>query len=274
VDRRLFLRSIAGSAAFAAGVRHARAAPMSPMLRVAYVAGGPGGTDGARLGADEAARAAALVGGSVMLTIGDDAARLLADRRPAVLVGGSDDEQGARLATLAADAGALFLNVGAAGDLLRNAPCRPHAFHVAASDRMRRDAAAGRDPHVVVLWHPSLERFGAAQLNDRFRARFGRAMDGDAWAAWMALKIATEAALRVGRADPADLAAHLVRPGVRFDGHKGVPLAFGAADHQLRQPLYVVDTGAGNAARVEEVMSPASPAGTPALAACPAGGAR
>ena len=100
--------------------------------------------------------------------------------------------------------------------------------------------------------------YGAAQLNDRFRARFGRGMDGEAWAAWMAVKVATEAALRVRDVRPDALAAYLARPNVRFDGHKGRPLSFGASDHQLRQPLYVIRPAAEGGARAVEVPTVAS----------------
>ena len=64
---------------------------------------------------------------------------------------------------------------------------------------------------------------------------------------------------RVGAAhrgpDATRLAAYLARPGVRFDGHKGRPLDFGASDHQLHQPLNLV-RGDGAAAQVEEIAPP------------------
>jgi ABC transporter substrate binding protein (PQQ-dependent alcohol dehydrogenase system) len=115
-------------------------------------------------------------------------------------------------------------------------------------------AAAGDSAAAeLALWHESLTMYGAAQLNDRFRARFGRGMDGDAWAAWMAVKVATEAALRVRDVTPDTLAAYLARPNVRFDGHKGRPLSFGASDHQLRQPLYAIRPAPEGGARAVEV---------------------
>ena len=243
-DRRRFLLSVAGAAGLVPWSGRAGAVA----LRVGLVGRDDGGGTalGARLGAEEGARGAALFGGDVRLVVHDDARRLLDAEGAQVLVGGRDDAECERLSALA-ERGALFLNVGAAGDALR-ARCRPRTFHVAASESMRRAArrGAGSDGEVA-LWHGSLTRFGAAQLNDRFRARFGRAMDGDAWAAWMAVKVATEAALRARDAAPAALAAHLARPGVRFDGHKGTPLSFGATDHQLRQPLYLVRAGTARA---------------------------
>jgi ABC transporter substrate binding protein (PQQ-dependent alcohol dehydrogenase system) len=102
----------------------------------------------------------------------------------------------------------------------------------------------------VEIWHPSLERFGAAQLNDRFRARFAAEMDGPAWAGWMAAKALWEASLRARGTDPAALRAHLERAATRFDGHKGWPLSFRPGDRQLRQPLYLVADAPGGATRV------------------------
>lgn len=80
---------------------------------------------------------------------------------------------------------------------------------------------------VPVAWHPSLRRYGAAQLNERFRERTGRGMDENAWYGWMAVKLVAEAGLR-GR----PLAE------ARTDGHKGGALSF--REGRLHQPLYVL----------------------------------
>jgi hypothetical protein len=93
----------------------------------------------------------------------------------------------------------------------------------------------------VELWHPSLERFGGDQLNERYQRRFGEPMDSDAWAGWVAIKIAAEASLRAHATTPAALAGALTDSSARFDGHKGHPLTFHPASHELLQPLYVVD---------------------------------
>ena len=104
-----------------------------------------------------------------------------------------------------------------------------------------RDIVGQRPPDTarlqIALWHPALERFGASQLTDRYRARYGTDMDSDAWAGWMAVKIAWESALRaspgaVGRRDAIARGA--------FDGHKGRPLRFGA-DGVLQQPLVLIE---------------------------------
>jgi hypothetical protein len=221
---------------------------------------------GATLAEEEAGRAAALVGGArgmrVELVVHDDARTLARELRPAVLVGGLGDAgDGAScllLAEVAGGAGALAMNVGCAGDALRGERCARSLFHVAASEAMRRDARrlahAPADARIE-LWHHSLEPYGAAQLVERFRAMHGLPMDSPAWAGWFAVKVAAEAFLRAGSADPMAIRAVLERPASRWDGHKGVPLSFRAWDHQLRQPLYVVRGEAATA--VPEMRSSA-----------------
>ena len=250
LDRRRFLGAAALCAAATLLPARLRAAP-APALRVGLLlppAPGAATRDamrrGAELGAAEAERGAQLLGGSFVLLPADGgdvasaARRLVRESRAAALVGGGDEDGGRALPALATELGVPVLNVGARADALRGAHCAPLLFHVAASDAMARDAMAGHaDARRAVLWHPALERFGAAQLNDRFRARFDAPMDGAAWATWFALKALWESAARAHDATPGALAAALAAG--RFDGHKGAPLSFRAWDRQLRQPLYL-----------------------------------
>ena len=76
-----------------------------------------------------------------------------------------------------------------------------------------------------VLWHSSLERFGAGQLNDRFKAA-GVTIDEQAWLGWFAVKVLWEAGVRDKH--PRDLS---------YDGHKGTALRFNQHG-VLVQPLY------------------------------------
>jgi hypothetical protein len=121
------------------------------------------------------------------------------------------------------------------------APVRPRVFRVASSPRFRRQVLARQTtPGLqVVDWHPDLERFGAEQLNDRFHRRFGQAMDEPAWRGWIAVKIATELALRIPPGATTGLLDLL--PHAAFDGHKGSQLRFDPQDHYLVQPVYLVD---------------------------------
>jgi ABC-type branched-subunit amino acid transport system substrate-binding protein len=103
----------------------------------------------------------------------------------------------------------------------------------------------------LALWHPALERFGAAQLTDRFRARYGEAMDSDSWAGWMAVKIVWESSLRA--ANHTDGLRDAIARGA-FDGHKGKALRFGP-DGVLQQPLIIVRRGAGASSASDSVVA-------------------
>jgi hypothetical protein len=215
---------------------------------------------GVRLGAAEAKQTANLFGSDVQLLearAGSDpvasATKLLSQRKVDVLIGTSPADAEA-LSRLAEQRHVLFLNAASRSQALR-AQCRRYTLHVQASEGMynnallaERQAFARGDrtpsraaaPDSVVLWSSTLQRYGAAQINDRFRAKYHSGMDGGAWAGWVAVKIAAESALRGRSTEPARLLIYLESPATTFDGHKGWPLSFRIADHQLRQPLYTV----------------------------------
>lgn len=90
----------------------------------------------------------------------------------------------------------------------------------------------------VVLWHPTLFRYGASELNERFSRKYGVPMSDEAWKGWVAVKAIVESALRAQHDEPCDALAAL-----RFDGHKGRPLYFDPVTRTLVQPLYVVKDG-------------------------------
>lgn len=215
------------------GLDLAAAARAAVTLRLATLDAGDSLRDGALLGVEEAKHAATLFGGAVSITHLETNAVPPTDLA-AVIAGGS----GRRMSSLigAGGPGPVIVNAASGDDALRGASCSARLFHVTPSDAMRRDASPTDD---VVAWDPALERFGADTLNQRFRSRFGRMMDEDAWCGWMAVKVLWESALRVRSAAPDRLSEFLSRDTTQFDGHKGRPLSFRRWDHQLRQPLYV-----------------------------------
>ncbi|MFL5557845.1 MAG: ABC transporter substrate-binding protein [Gemmatimonadaceae bacterium] len=212
---------------------------------------------GVRLGAAEARQTSQLFGSDVELfeaVGGTDATaavqRLLSERGIQVLIGVSAQDLDA-LSRFAEANHVLLLNVASRSPALR-AACRRYTFHIEASDAMYANAARTLTrssvfaalsatpvrPDSVVLWAAGLQRYGASQINDRYRSRYHVLMDGAAWAGWIAVKIAAEASLRARSTEPAKLLAYLESSTTQFDGHKGWPLTFRLADHQLRQPLY------------------------------------
>lgn len=106
-----------------------------------------------------------------------------------------------------------------------------------ASTKMAPVAGSG---YRASLWEATLDAYGARELNARFDARWGRPMDPPAWAGYMAVKIAFEAALNAGAKDGASLAAFLTSDQALFDVSKGIGVTFRRWDHQLRQSLYLV----------------------------------
>lgn len=88
----------------------------------------------------------------------------------------------------------------------------------------------------VVEWHPSLRRYGASELNERYRRETGAGMGPEAWLAWFAVKALVETALRHPDAPRCGALG-----ASRFDGHKGRPLVFDPDTRALRHPVYVAD---------------------------------
>lgn len=228
LTRRKFLWA---TATLAAAAGRAWSAEPRPLVLGHVLPADQTAAQGALLAAEEAARAAELLGARLELRTGDAAA--LIDAGALALIGGLDAAASAR--------GVPLLTTRAPGD---DEPLRENVFHVASGPRDRRAALErwkkGGGEVEITDWHPSLTRFGAEQLNQRYRERFGSPMEPLAWTSWMAVKAAAEAALR-GAKTPADLSRRLATLG--FDGHKGIRLRFRSTDHRLRQPLYVVAGG-------------------------------
>jgi hypothetical protein len=200
---------------------------------------------GITLGIEEAQRTARLFGWEVVaLRAPDsldtaDAMRFLATQGVTAMVGNLTASLQLRSGLRSVP---LMMDVGAR----HNAPdndCGQREFrllplldsaHWAAHDQQKPwELYAG-----LVAWDPALERFGAAQLNDRYRKRFGSEMDENAWAGWMSIKILVDAALRKGTKDPCALERFFVSTEAHFDGHKGVPLFFDPRTRDLVQPLF------------------------------------
>jgi hypothetical protein len=269
VNRRAFVRSCAGAAA----TSFLPWPQPLPTLRFAIleISGAPRFGDGAALGYVEALQTAKLFHKGTIKAVHAaehglpvrvaGIATLLAQNGAQVIVAGLNDAD-ARTAALECDrAGAIFINCGARGNDLRKEICSPLVFHVEASDAMyesaRKLAPPGGD---IALWSGRLEKYGAAQLNDRFGAAEGAPMRAGDWAGWFAIKVIWESFLRTGKADPVSLARYMSTDGVTFDGHKGAPLSFRTWDHQLRQPLYAMPRS--SSAPPREIPDTSRPAGS------------
>jgi ABC transporter substrate binding protein (PQQ-dependent alcohol dehydrogenase system) len=111
---------------------------------------------------------------------------------------------------------------------------------------------------VADAWARNFERYGAPQLDRRFRRGAGRPMTGHDWAAWIAAKAVLQAAL-VQPANPTAAVSvkRLTAPDFTLDGFKGARVSFRPWDRQLRQPLLLTDgQGVIGIAPVEGVLHP------------------
>jgi len=88
-----------------------------------------------------------------------------------------------------------------------------------------------------VAWHWTWEHNGAPQVNSRFqKLTGGRLMASADWAAWIAVKMVVQAALRTRSADFDQQRKFILGEG-SFDGNKGVAVSVRSWDHQLRQAI-------------------------------------
>ena len=229
VSRRDFARSLFGIAAGLSGFGF-----WSDALAISIVSPSlsPSFEKGARMSVEEAHRSATLFGKHLVV---HSATAASAPALPVqFIIACVNDSQVKQLAKACDRRGITLFNCGSRADSLRRTLCSPRTFHIEASEAMY-SSASRQSPRAkrVALWDARLEKYGAAQLNDRFRSFAREPMDGSAWAGWVAVKIAWESFLR-GSSPLVDL---------QFDGHKGAPLSFRSWDHQLRQPLYAVGDG-------------------------------
>ncbi|WMT91724.1 ABC transporter substrate-binding protein [Pelagibacterium sp. H642] len=93
----------------------------------------------------------------------------------------------------------------------------------------------------ATAWEPTLDAYGARELNARYMQRWGEPMEQAAWATYQAVKAFFEAATFTGSTEPESVFAHLSAPNSVFDVWKGIGTSFRPWDHQMRQPLYLVD---------------------------------
>lgn len=124
----------------------------------------------------------------------------------------------------------------------------------------RQAAPVAGSGHRAALWEATLDAYGARELNARFDSRWGRPMDPPAWSAYVAVKIAFEAAMGSGGVEAAGIAAYLAGPQGLFDVSKGIGMTFRPWDHQLRQSLYLVkiNPDAGASVQLDALLARAS----------------
>lgn len=95
------------------------------------------------------------------------------------------------------------------------------------------------------LWHSGLFRYGARELNNRYREAFDRPMGPQGWANWTAVKLLGDLLVSPPREEGRGLVERLEEE-VAFDGYKGPPLSFRPWNHQMGQGMYVLHPSVGD----------------------------
>ena len=96
---------------------------------------------------------------------------------------------------------------------------------------------AGSAGLTVGAWHKTHEAWGALQLQNRFKDKFGRPMAEKDYLGWLGARSLGEAATRSHSTNATDIKRLLLDPSFSVAGFKGVPLSFRPWDHQMRQPI-------------------------------------
>ena len=91
----------------------------------------------------------------------------------------------------------------------------------------------------ATAWEPTLDAYGARELNARYMDRWDVPMEGAAWATYQGIKVIFEAAMFSGTTATDSVLSYLSAPTSVFDVWKGIGTSFRPWDHQLRQPLYL-----------------------------------
>lgn len=91
----------------------------------------------------------------------------------------------------------------------------------------------------ALAWHPQWERNGGPQVSRRFRKLAGRAMTGQDWSAWIAVRSITALLVEQPAAGAPEQARALRGGSLYLDGAKGPRLSYRAWDGQLRQPVFL-----------------------------------
>lgn len=104
---------------------------------------------------------------------------------------------------------------------------------------VRARPVVGSSDLEAVGWHWTWEHNGAPQVNSRFQRRSGgRRMQGADWAAWIAVKMVVQSALRTRSVDFRKQ-REFILGGAGFDGDKGLAVSIRPWDQQLRQAVFL-----------------------------------
>ncbi len=100
---------------------------------------------------------------------------------------------------------------------------------------------AGSAGLVPTSWDPSMEQWGATQLQNRFLKKFSRRMTALDMQAWSAARMIGEAVTRTKSGDAQVVRTYLLSPDFALAAFKGQKLTLRPWNLQLRQPILLSD---------------------------------
>lgn len=95
----------------------------------------------------------------------------------------------------------------------------------------------GTQSLVATSWHRVHEQWGAVQIQNRFKAKTGRWMAEQDYAAYLAVRAIGEAAVRTKSNQMQIIKEYMLSDQFALQGYKGKPLSFRPWSGQLRQPV-------------------------------------
>lgn len=96
---------------------------------------------------------------------------------------------------------------------------------------------AGTQGLTATSWHRTHEQWGAVQLQNRFKEKYGRWMEEIDYAGYLAARAIGEAATRAQSNELQPVKDYMLSSAFALQGYKGTPLSFRPWNGQLRQPV-------------------------------------
>ncbi|GAB4067718.1 ABC transporter substrate-binding protein [Ancylobacter sonchi] len=96
---------------------------------------------------------------------------------------------------------------------------------------------AGTQGLMSLAWHPTMENWGASQLQNRFFKQHQRMMQPLDFQMWEGVFAVASAGMKTRSSEVGKIRAQLLAPDYDLPVFKGVAASFRPWDHQLRQPI-------------------------------------
>ena len=90
---------------------------------------------------------------------------------------------------------------------------------------------------VPTAWHRTHEKWGATQMQNRFRRKAGRWMTSVDYAGWVAARTIGEASARIKSIDSMKIKNYILGEDFEIAAYKGVKVTYRKWNHQLRQRI-------------------------------------